>query len=631
MLVSIENISKSYGSEMVLSGINARILEGDKIGVVGSNGAGKTTLLRIIAGELTCDEGNVVMLSHLSVGYQRQNSELCMHGTVLEELISPFKPLYEAEKRMNDIMNLLENDSSDTLMQEYTNLEQKLIAADWYSLDYRINIVMNGVGLSKISTDKLVSELSGGEQTMLMLAKLLLISPKLLILDEPTNHLDMNALAWLESYLKQYSGAVLVVSHDRFFLDKVCNKIWSVSSGKLYTYTGNYTEYQNRYRADIEREEKLYRQYLEKKQQLEDFIAKNIVRASTTKQAQSRRKELEKMEQVQPSKLPLKPPKLRLAYTLESAQEVLELKNFDLVAPSGKVILSKTNLLVRRSDRLAIIGGNGTGKTTLLKMLISGKQPTNKGRIEWGRGVRYSYYEQGSEGMDLSITVLESLHRQYPLRTEHELRSVLGAMGLRGEMVHRLVGELSGGERARLKLSAICMSDSNVLILDEPTNHLDLSTKEVLEEALIEYTGTIIMVSHDRYLLDRVATRILWLHDGVWEVIEGGYSKYLDRLSSQTEAVSVNSTAKATENSHSKQSYTGGKQARRKEAIRRKAISDIEKLIADLENRILEIDEKIFQPEISSDYIKLTELCDIRKNLEQELAVAMDEWTSLED
>ncbi len=628
MLVGIENVSKDYGGDRVLSGITARILEGDKIGVVGSNGAGKTTLLRLIAEELDCDEGSIEIASGLSIGYQRQNSGLDMTGTLIDELKAPFKDLYDTEAELQQVAEQLKAGAADELLERYSALEHRLIAADWYSLDYRINMIVNGVGLSKLPMDTLVSSMSGGEQTMLMLARLLLLSPMLLILDEPTNHLDMNALIWLEDYLKKYNGAVLVVSHDRFFLDKVCNRIWNISGGRLTAYTGNYTEYQRRYSDSIEQHEKLYRQYLEKKQQLEDYIARNIVRAATTKQAQSRRKELEKLEETERPRFTPRPPRLRLSYTIGSAEDVLELAGCDIKSPVEKIILSGVNLRLRRGEKLAIIGANGTGKTTLLKLLVSGRQPS-KGRIEWGRSVRYSYYEQGSEGMELNISVLDSLHKQYPAKTEYELRSVLGAMGLSGEMVYRMVGELSGGERARLKLSEICMADSNVLILDEPTNHLDLGTKEVLEEALLKYTGTIIMVSHDRYLLDRVATKIMWLHDSGADVIDGGYSAYLKLVEGYSE-IKAEQAQKPSQDTASKQHYTGGKEARRRQAMHRRAVVDTENLIAELEEKIKEIDLLILQPEIASDYIKLTEVCENRNRLEQDLERAMEKWASLE-
>lgn len=498
---------------------------------MGPNGTGKTTLLRVICGELEPDDGSgeIARGADLSIGYQKQNCGLSFEGTIWQEMQSVFADVYALERRMKELQERMAQENTPALAEEYRRTEDAFLARDGYQIEVKIKTVLTGMGFAEHGFDKCVDKLSGGEQTRLAIAKLLLEAPSLLILDEPTNHLDFATLSWLEDYLASYKGALLVVSHDRYFLDKLSNKIWELEDGTLWEYKGNYTAYTRQREEQDTRQKKLYEQQQAERAKLEDYVARNLVRASTTKMAQSRQKMLERLEPIEKPHRRLKPPKIHLEFETEPVKDVLDVEGLTIAVGSGereRVLLSSAEFNIQRGDKVAIIGPNGSGKTTLLRTLLSA-QPPIKGRITWGRGVKRSYYDQGSDHLDQSLTVLDTMWKAYPRLYETPLRTALGAMGLTGEDAHRLVGQLSGGERARLKLAIICLADSNVLVLDEPTNHLDLPSKEVLQQALAEYEGTLIIVSHDRYLLDRVPNRIFAIEQGALHQYKGGYGAYL--------------------------------------------------------------------------------------------------------
>lgn len=633
MQVSLQNVNKSYGSDTIFSDVTAKIEDHDRIGLVGPNGTGKTTLLRVICGELEPDDGSgeIIRGTNLSIGYQKQNCGLSFEGTIWQEMQSVFADVYALERRMKELADLMAKDNSPALAEEYRRTEDAFLARDGYQIEVKIKTVLTGMGFAEHGFDKCVDKLSGGEQTRLAIAKLLLEAPSLLILDEPTNHLDFATLGWLEDYLAGYKGALLVVSHDRYFLDKLCNKIWELDDATLWEYKGNYTAYTKQREEQDTRQKKLYEQQQEERAKLEDYVARNLVRASTTKMAQSRQKMLERLEPVGKLRRRLKPPKIRLAFETEPVKDVLTVDDLTITVGSGekeRVLLTNAEFNIQRGDKVAIIGPNGSGKTTLLRTILSA-EPPEKGRITWGRGVKRSYYDQGSDHLDQSLTVMDTMWKAYPRMYETPLRTALGAMGLTGEDAYRLVGQLSGGERARLKLAIICLAGSNVLVLDEPTNHLDLPSKEVLQQALSEYEGTLIIVSHDRYLLDRVPNRIFAIEQGMLHQYKGGYSAYLKAKAEQ-------GTEKAAElhlktESEQKKQYYRGKEQRREDARRRKEYTETETAIHTLESELEQIKSEMAQDSIQNDYQRLQELCAQIEEKQDLLDMAMERWLILSE
>ena len=631
--ISLQNVSRSFGSEVIFSDVNAKIEDHDRIGLVGPNGTGKTTLLRVICGELEPDDGSgeIARGADLSIGYQKQNCGLSFEGTIWQEMQSVFADVYALERRMKELQERMAQENTPALAEEYRRTEDAFLARDGYQIEVKIKTVLTGMGFAEHGFDKCVDKLSGGEQTRLAIAKLLLEAPSLLILDEPTNHLDFATLSWLEDYLASYKGALLVVSHDRYFLDKLCNKIWELEDGTLWEYKGNYTAYTRQREEQDTRQKKLYEQQQAERAKLEDYVARNLVRASTTKMAQSRQKMLERLEPIEKPHRRLKPPKIHLEFETEPVKDVLDVEGLTIAVGSGereRVLLSSAEFNIQRGDKVAIIGPNGSGKTTLLRTLLSA-QPPIKGRITWGRGVKRSYYDQGSDHLDQSLTVLDTMWKAYPRLYETPLRTALGAMGLTGEDAHRLVGQLSGGERARLKLAIICLAGSNVLVLDEPTNHLDLPSKEVLQQALAEYEGTLIIVSHDRYLLDRVPNRIFAIEQGALHQYKGGYGAYL-RAKAELGPERAAAPQPKTESEQKKQ-YNRGKEQRREDARRRKEYAEAETLIHTLEEELEQIKTEMARDSVQNDYQRLQELCALIEEKQGLLDSAMERWLTLSE
>lgn len=628
MQVSLHDVTKSFGSEVIFSGVTAKIEDHDRIGLVGPNGTGKTTLLRVICGELEPDDGpgEIARGSDLSIGYQKQNCGLTFEGTIWQEMQSVFADVYALERRMKELQGQMVAGDSPALAEEYRRTEDAFLARDGYQIEVKIKTVLTGMGFAEHGFDKCVDKLSGGEQTRLAIAKLLLEAPSLLILDEPTNHLDFATLNWLEDYLSGYKGALLVVSHDRYFLDKLCNKIWELEDAVLWEYKGNYTAYTKQREEQDARQKKLYEQQQAERAKLEDYVARNLVRASTSKMAQSRQKMLERLEPVGKPRRRLKPPKIRLEFETEPVKDVLTVENLTITVGSGEkeqVLLSGAEFNIQRGDKVAIIGPNGSGKTTLLRALLSAQPPVT-GRITWGRGVKRSYYDQGSDHLDQSLTVMDTMWKAYPRMYETPLRTALGAMGLTGEDAYRLVGQLSGGERARLKLAMICLAGSNVLVLDEPTNHLDLPSKEVLQQALSEYEGTLIIVSHDRYLLDRVPNRIFAIENGKLTQYKGGYGDYLKARAEQGSEKSAPTHTKT--DSEQKKQYNRGKEQRREDARRRKEYAEAEALIHTLEEELEAAKAEMSLDSVQNDYQRLQELCTLIEEKQQLLDATLDRW-----
>ena len=630
MIISLENIEKSYGASPVLQGVSARIEDTDRIGLIGRNGAGKTTLLNILYGDLEPD-GGTISRADKTFGFLRQNSGLSSGNTILEEMRSVFAPLLEAEQELRLLEQRIaktpaQDASYPELTARYAHLQGLFEQRDGYLIDVKIRTILSGMGFADTDPETPVEVLSGGEKTRLAICKLLLEQPELLILDEPTNHLDFRTLNWLEDYLLSYKGALLVVSHDRYFLDKLCSSIWEVECHELSIYPGNYSRYVLLKEERVERRQKEWEIQQRQIEEMEEFIARNIVRASTTARAQSRRKTLEKMERVERPRPPARPPKLRFTYRREPVKDVLQVENLSLCVGEGmerRTLCSGVELQVTRGEKIALVGANGIGKTTFLTALV-GQTAPQSGSIEWGVNTEVSYFEQEEFGLHSSKSALDELWDRFPQKTELELRSVLGNMGLTGESVYKKVGELSGGERAKLKFAILTLRCGNVLVMDEPTNHLDLASKEALDKALQDYTGTLLVVSHDRYLLNKFPDKIAEMHaDGI-RIYKGNYDSYLASKSAQPSEDRRQQPEKPARES----SYRGKRQ-RSQDAARRREISLLEQEIESLEEEIARLEGEIANPEVTADYLLLQQTCDALEESRTAHDDALSRWSYL--
>lgn len=640
MLASLTNINKFYNGNQVLKNVSLTIDESDKIGLVGNNGCGKSTLLKILTGSVDPDrftekDGIVSFAAKTTVGYLEQMGGLDSESTVIAEMRSVFEPIHKAIERLREIELEIEM-GDDSAADEYQRLTSWVEASDGYNTDVKIRTVLNGMGFSGDELERIVSGFSGGEKTRLCIAKLLLEEPNLLILDEPTNHLDFKTIMWLEDYLRSYRGAVLIVSHDRYFLDRLCSSICEIERGVLTRYKGNYSAFVRQREENNARREKEYEQQQKQIAQLEDYVAKNLVRASTTKMAQSRRKQLEKMERIERPAHEAKSAKIRFTYAVEPPIDVLKVKGVDISVGEGnarKTLVDEVSFDVRRGEKIGIIGDNGIGKSTLLR-IIQEKLP-HKGIVRWNSNVKISYFEQESTNLNRELTVMEELHSRYPSLSELEVRSLLAQVRLVGENVFKETGVISGGERAKLCFAIMMQEHGNVLILDEPTNHLDLSTKEAIEEALEEYTGTIIFVSHDRYLLSKIADRLIELTDGGYRCHNFGFEKYLDVLreeqSEQKRAADEEKRQRAAEaaKEKSEKNYRS-KQQRSADAARKNEMRRLEKEIDELQAKIDALTEEIGREEVYSDYelmnAKCAEIDELKQQIDEnfELLIELD-------
>lgn len=644
MLLNVEHLYKYFNGQALLKDINFTVEDREAVGLIGINGCGKSTLLNIITGSEGYDKtteglGSVNIAGKASIGFLRQNSGLNSELTIGEEMKNAFAPLLETLDKMKFLeKKMADGGDIDSISHEYAELSSYFEARDGYRIDVKIKQVLNGMGFGSTPTDRVISTLSGGEKTRLALAKLLLEEPNLLILDEPTNHLDFETLMWLEDYLKGYKGAIIIVSHDRYFLNKVCTRICEIEQGRLTSYRGDYSSYLVQKKMNSERQLKEYEAQQKEIAKLEDYVAKNLVRASTSKMAKSRQHMLDRIERVDKPLMYSKPPKIKLEYDIEPTKDIVRVVDCPLVVGEGadkKELIKSLTMNVRRGEHVAIIGANGIGKTSILK-LIQGIIPHEGGNISWGGNVKISYFEQEHAILDPHKTVLEEIMDRYPRLSEQQARSVLGAVLLTGENVFKPISVLSGGERAKLCFAIMALNRGNVLVLDEPTNHLDLSTKEVLEDALAEFGGTIILVSHDRYLLNKVASRIIEIkHDEV-NSYEGNFDAYSEavnaarQLKMQSEAEIKRAEEEKAYKENKARQYRS-KEQRAADAQKRNRIRELEKEIEGTEVLIFELENAISDPEIASDYSKMSEKCKELEEAKTALDQKMDEWAELSD
>lgn len=644
MLLNVEHLYKYFNGQALLKDINFTVEDREAVGLIGINGCGKSTLLNIITGREGYDKtpeglGSVNIAGKASIGFLRQNSGLNSELTIGEEMKNAFAPLLETLDKMKVLeKKMADGGDIDSISHEYAELSSYFEARDGYRIDVKIKQVLNGMGFGSTPTDRVISTLSGGEKTRLALAKLLLEEPNLLILDEPTNHLDFETLMWLEDYLKGYKGAIIIVSHDRYFLNKVCTRICEIEQGRLTSYRGDYSSYLVQKKMNSERQLKEYEAQQKEIAKLEDYVAKNLVRASTSKMAKSRQHMLDRIERIDKPLMYTKPPKIKLEYDIEPTKDIVRVVDCPLVVGEGadkKELIKSLTMNVRRGEHVAIIGANGIGKTSILK-LIQGIIPHEGGNISWGGNVKISYFEQEHAILDPHKTVLEEIMDRYPRLSEQQARSVLGAVLLTGENVFKPISVLSGGERAKLCFAIMALNRGNVLVLDEPTNHLDLSTKEVLEDALAEFGGTIILVSHDRYLLNKVASRIIEIKHDEANSYEGNFDAYSEavnaarQLKMQSEAEIKRAEEEKAYKENKARQYRS-KEQRAADAQKRNRIRELEKEIEDTEVLIFELENAISDPEIASDYSKMSEKCKELEEAKTALDQKMDEWAELSD
>jgi ATP-binding cassette subfamily F protein 3 len=651
MLLQASNISKLFGVTPILSGINLQVLERDRIGLVGVNGAGKSTLLQILAGELSHDEGQIFKSKETTIGYLPQNSGLQSNLTIWDEMLTVFEPVLQAERELRQMELEIANPSQAANDKAYEALlERYALRSDWfkdhggYEIETRIRSVLYGMGFGQFPPDTLISTLSGGQKTRLALARILLLAPDLLMLDEPTNHLDIETLTWLEDYLRNYSGALLVVSHDRYFLDRLVTAIVEIERHQSRKYTGNYSKYIELKAAEYESQLKMYEKQQDEIEKMEAFIQKNIVRASTTKRAQSRRKALEKMEVMDRPLGDLKRASFSFEAEIMSGKDVLQVKDISFAFKQGENPLFKhVSFEMRRGEMIALIGPNGIGKSTLLKMLTNEFKPSS-GNINWGTKVKIGYYDQEQSHLNPSNTILEEVWSTYPHLEEVRIRSVLGNFLFSGDDVLKKVSALSGGEKARVALAKLMLLRANVLILDEPTNHLDLFSKEVLESALLDYDGTLLFISHDRYFLNKMAERIVELHPNGAEHFLGNYDDYIAKKEELAELAAelaneekaknkkveeITSSTNVTSTKSGAIAFEADKQAKREERARARRIEQLEEQIAELEGKIEALEAELTLPEVYQDYVAVQDRQVAIDNYKNELTNVYEEWESL--
>lgn len=619
MLLTIQNIQKYFGAELCLRNISCVLDAQDRAGIIGENGAGKTTLIKIITGELYPDDGIVTLAHGATIGYLEQNSVLDPACTVYGEMENAFRSVLDAMDEMKRLeRQMAECPDDHMLLERHAQLSAVVDAADGYNMDTQIKKILNGMAFPAPDYQKSVAVLSGGEHTRLCLAKLLLQKPDLLILDEPTNHLDFETMEWLESYLKTYPGAILVVSHDRYFLDAVCNRIFEIEDNTLTAYKGNYSAYLPQKEAAVALQQKQHDADMEKAAKLEDYIARNLVRASTTKMAQSRRKQLEKMEITEAPRTSHTDLKFRFTFDVTPYNETLTAKNIS-VTLGGKRLVEGLDLLVKRGERLVIAGPNGAGKSTLLRVL-DGKLRPQAGTVRLGAGAKPSVFEQ--QQLRRGGTVISTIWDKYPKFTELEVRSRLAKLNFRGEDVFKPCSALSGGELARLRFAEILLEKPNLLFLDEPTNHLDIYTRESLGAALASYEGTLVLVTHDRYLMNSLACPILFIENGKTSLYED-YDAMMHRGAVPPEKnIAPEKTASA-----GKAAY--GKEQRRRRAELRTRIKALEDEMETLALRIMVLEGEVNDPDVLRDHTRLRDVCDELDDTRFHQDEVLAEWERL--
>ncbi len=628
MLISAENLSFGFEGGSLLENISFTLSEGDRIGLIGANGEGKTTLIRLILSDLTPESGNIFKKNGIRIGYLAQNGGYDSDNTVFEEMREIFDADRRAIESLRDVEKRISltaegSDEYRALAGKYEALNRQIAARDSYHYEIRIRTVLNGMGFSDFYEQK-ISTMSGGEKTRLKLCRLLLEEPELLILDEPTNHLDIKTLFWLEDYLAAFQGAILTVSHDRYFLDKIVKQIYELENKKLCVFKGNYTKYKQLKAEKNARMLKEYEKQQEEIAHLEDYVARNLVRATTAKSALSRVKKLEKMEVLEKPALPPAPPRFVFTYAERPYEKVLEVSGLHLYA-GDKALLQDVSFTLTRGEKCAVVGDNGTGKSTLVREIVRGKNPA----VKLGRFVKLACYDQENANLHPENTVLGELWERHVFWDQTKVRNILAQAKLDAGDMDKKVRVLSGGERAKLALAVFECENGNFLILDEPTNHLDLPARESLEDALKDFDGTVLFVSHDRYFIQALAGKIIELADGKIVEFKGSYEEYNAYKSALKEEAAGVERAGAAPAGKTKESSYRTKEERAAETKKRLRVKEIEEQVAALETEENEINGQLTLPEVTADYALLTEKCRRLEEVKNALDALYEEYETL--
>lgn len=629
IIAQAQDLEQRFGGNTIFSNISFSVPDNARIGLVGPNGAGKTTLLKIMTGQQEPTSGQFTINKGLKVGYIAQENALDEDKTIWDEMLTVFDNLIEKNKRITKMQEqIAEHPEDEDLLKRYDQLAYDFEQEGGFTYQAEIKSILNGFNFKENTWQKVIRTLSGGEKTRLAFVKLLLQKPPVLLLDEPTNYLDLDTLDWLEAFLKNYQGAIITVSHDQYFLDHLANQIFELNFGKLTTFKGNYSQYVKERELMDNQQEAAYEKQQEKIKKEEEFIQKNLVRASTTKRAQSRRKALDKMERIKP---PKHKQKVRINFTSDrpSGKEVLIAKDLTIGYPD-KTMVSDIDFQVNKNDRVAIIGPNGIGKSTLLKTIMKKLEPKD-GSIKYGASLDIGYYDQELQSLDPSKTVLDTIWDRHKTMPEKDVRSILASFLFTAEDIDKTVGQLSGGQKARLTLTVLSLEKDNFLLMDEPTNHLDIEAKEVLEQALDNYDGTLLFVSHDRYFINELANKIISVRDGHAKIYNGNYSYYLDEKTKQAAAVQeakaeqTESTTSANQN-QGKLSYQEQKARDSQKRKLERAVSDAEARIEKLENEEQEIQTEMANPDIAASFEKLGPLQEKLSAVQEQLDQANTDW-----
>lgn len=635
ILLQANQVARHFGADVLFQNIHLEISTGARIALVGRNGAGKSTLLKIIAGLEAPDEGAITKNKTATLGYLAQDTGLSSNETVWNEMLKAFAEVRKMEQRMRELEIAIsegvpETPAYDSFLKEYDRLQHEFSDKNGYGYENEIRSVLHGFKFDPSFYDQTIDTLSGGQRTRLALARMLLQHPDILILDEPTNHLDIETLSWLENYLQGYTGALLIVSHDRYFLDKVVTEVYEISRQKMRHYKGNYSKYLDLKAEQLASDWKAYEKQQTEIHKLEDFVARNLVRASTTKRAQSRRKALEKMDRLDRPLGDEKQAHFLFHAEKPSGNVVLQVEDA-AIGYDGEVLSEPINLDIRRQEAIALVGPNGIGKSTLLKSIIH-QLPFIRGNQHLGTNVTIGYYDQGQANLHTNKTILAELWDEHPTLPEKEIRSALGAFLFSGEDVEKTIPLLSGGEKARVALAKLAMNQENFLILDEPTNHLDIDNKEVLENALIDYDGTLLFVSHDRYFINRIATKVVELSENGSKMYLGDYDYYLEKKQEEEEIAELLAKEEQTEVVElptSKSNYYQSKEQQKLMRSLSRKITQVEEEMAQLDETIAQLEGEMVRPDVLDDHVKLNDLNQQLENARAEQEEKLIAWENL--
>ena len=637
ILLQVQQVARYFGADTLFENVSLDVSDNSRIALVGRNGVGKSTLLKMIIGNESPDAGQITKKKGLTIGYLAQNTGLESDKTIYVEMLSVFERLQIMEKNLHEMEAKIADPGADhsssaysQLLNQYDQLLHDFEEQNGYGYEAEVRSVLHGFHFEQEDYDRKISSLSGGQKTRLALAKLLLEQRDLLILDEPTNHLDIDTLTWLEGYVQNYKGALLIVSHDRYFLDRIVNEVYEISHHHSSYYKGNYSAYIDQKAERLRQDWKNYEKQQAEISKLEDFVNKNLVRASTTKRAQSRRKQLEKMERLERPEGDEKGPHFKFTADSQSGNIVLTVKDA-AIGYDGRIISSPINIDLRKNQVMAIVGPNGIGKSTLLKSVL-GQIPFVKGSSEFGTNVKVGYYDQEQHNLHDKKTVLNELWDDHPTTPEKDIRSILGSFLFIGDDVSKVVHNLSGGEKARLLLTKLAMKHDNFLILDEPTNHLDIDSKEVLENAVMDFNGTVLFVSHDRYFINKVATCVLEIAPQGSTLYLGDYDYYLEKKAEQEEIAAAKSTAETPIENSSKEVSTGkvnyqqGKERQKQERRLKRSVEEFEQLVEKLDAQKNDLENQMSSPENYNDLEKMGELQAKLQEISKKLAEAEENW-----